>query len=452
MPRWAYTLALRLLSPLAMLWFLWRSRRQSAYRARLREPLALGLAARYDRPLWLHAVSVGEVQALAPLLRSLAQLPAATPLLLTAATPTGLAHARTLYAGLLQAAGPGAPKLTLQMMPWDLPGAVARFLQANQPRAAVFVETELWPNMIAACTARGIPQALVSARVSARSLRRYQRLLPHVMRDAVRALAVIAAQSAVDRSRFIALGAAAERVVVAGNLKFDIAVPGQCLARGAALRARCAAHRPLWVAGSTHPVEEGICIDAQRQLQQQAHAAGRAAPLLVLAPRRPERFAEVAQWLAAQGTRFARSSAAAAAPDGELEVLLLDSMGELLDWYAAADAAFVGGSLVPVGGHNLLEPAALGKPVLAGPHCFNSPDAASLLESAGAMQTVHDAAGLAAALSPLLTDAGLAQARGAKAAAVVAANRGAAERALAMIAALAPAAAVITARESALPG
>ena len=440
MPRWAYTLVLRLLLPIALIWFVWRSWRRPAYRARWREPLALDLATRQDRPLWLHAASVGEVQSLAPVLQALAQLPAPASLLLTVGTPTGLAHARTLYTKLLQPTGTCAAALTLQLMPWDLPGPVSRFLQANKPRAAVFVETELWPNMIASCVARGIPQALISARVSERSLRRYQRVLPRVMREAVCSLAVIATQSEVDRSRFIALGADAKHVVVAGNLKFDIQLPEDFTQRAASLRAGVAAQRPLWVAGSTHPVEEGICVDVQRQLLQRARAAGKVEPLLVLAPRRPERFDEVASWLAAQGLRCMRSSAPVAAMAGQIDVLLLDVMGELQGWYAAADAAFVGGSLVPVGGHNLLEPAALGKPVLAGPHSFNSPEAAQLLQTAGALQIVRDGSELVTVLEPLLSEPDLAKVQGAKAAAVVAANRGAANRALALIAALAPAA------------
>ena len=432
MPRWAYTLALRLLLPFAMLWFLWRGWRNHAYHGRLREPLALGAKPRADRPLWLHAASVGEAQALGGLLRALTQLRAPPPLLLTVGTPTGLARARELYADL--------PQLTLQLAPWDLPGMAARFLRVNRPRAAVFIETELWPNQIAACAAAGVPLALVSARVSARSLGRYQRFAQGLMREAVRAFAVVGAQSEADRERFIALGAAAARVHNSGNLKFDFRLPADIREHGGRLRDVWAAERPLWVAGSTHAVEEGICIDAQRQLVANARAQQRAVPLLLLAPRRPERFAEVARWLTTQGLKFACISEGEVALARQVDVLLLDAMGELLGWYAAADAAFVGGSLVPVGGHNLLEPAALGKPLLAGPHCFNSPDAARLLESAGALTRVANADELARAVEVYLTDAVRAQRSGGNAVAVVAANRGAAERALAMIAALPPAA------------
>jgi 3-deoxy-D-manno-octulosonic-acid transferase len=351
----------------------------------------------------------------------------AVPLLVTVGTPVGLARARELFADL--------PAITVQAAPWDLPGAARRFMRATRPSGAVFVETELWPNLIAACRREGVPLTLVSARLSARSLRRYQRFAATMMRDAVRAFGRIAAQSAIDRDRFLALGADSTRVTVCGNLKFDLQLPADIHAQGAQLRSRWAAGRSMWVAGSTHAEEEAICVESHRVLLTNLRRAGQPTPLLVLAPRRPERFAAVARWLAAMDLKSARSSTDA----GEnADVLLLDVMGELLSWYAAGDVAFVGGSLVPVGGHNLLEPAALGKPVIAGPHCFNSPDCVALLSADGALTTVENASQLTRALEMLLGDTALAHARGARAAEVVAANRGAATRALAAIAAPQP--------------
>jgi 3-deoxy-D-manno-octulosonic-acid transferase len=431
MSRGVYTFALRLLLPFAILWFLWRGWRYRAYRGRLRETLALRLAQRTDRPVWLHAASVGEVQALAAVLRGLAPLPA--PLLLTVGTPTGLAHARDFYRDLLQSAD---ARLVVQLAPWDLPGVAARFLQANRPRAAVFVETELWPNLLAACAHRQVPLLLISARISARSLHRYQRFAARMMHAAVRAFAVISAQSDADRQRFIALGAMPERVSVDGNLKFDLPLPADIGTQAATLRTGIGA-RPIWVAGSTHSGEEAICVNAHRRVLAAARAAGRPLPLLVLAPRRPERFAEVAQWLDSSGLQVGRISQPGGHHAAPNEVLLLDTMGALLAWYAAADVAFVGGTLVPVGGHNLLEPAALGKPVIAGPHTFNSPEAATLLREAAALTTAADEPQLFSALQDLLGDAEQARASGARGAAVVAANRGAASRALALVAALA---------------
>jgi 3-deoxy-D-manno-octulosonic-acid transferase len=287
----------------------------------------------------------------------------------------------------------------------------------------VFVETELWPNLIAACAQQQLPLTLVSARMSERSLQRYQRFAAGLMRQTVRAFSSIGTQSELDRERFIALGASPARVQAIGNLKFDFPLPADIARRGAELRAQHAPHSPLWVAGSTHAGEEDICLAAQRALQARARGQSMPVPLLVLAPRRPERFEAVARWLAERR---------------DVDVLLVDQLGVLLDFYAAADVAFVGGSLVPVGGHNLLEPAAMGKPVLTGPHTFNSPQAAALLEAVGALQRVCNESELAEALWGLLTDGAHAQLVGAKAASAVAANQGAALRALSMITALAP--------------
>jgi 3-deoxy-D-manno-octulosonic-acid transferase len=443
MSRWLYSQLLRVALPFAVLGFLWRGWRSPACRGSVRERLGWSLRSRADRPLWLHAASVGEVQALAALLRALHQ--DAVPLLLTVGTPTGLQRARALCADLCAADTGASAALALQAAPWDLPGAVQRFLRAVQPRAAVFIETELWPNLVAGARHHGVPLVLVSARLSGRSLTRYRRFAPQLMRDTVRAFAAIGAQSEADRARFIALGADAAAVTVTGNLKFDLPVDAEQPARGAALRARWAQGRPLWVAGSTHPGEEDQCIAAHQELLQSARAAGRALPVLALAPRRPERFAAVARWLADQGLQMGRSSrhgadapaaGAGAAGDAAVEVLLVDEMGVLTDWYAAADLAFVGGSMVPVGGHNLLEPAALGRPVLAGPHQFNAPEVAQWMVASGGLQIVTNARELAAAAAALLADSSLARACGANAAAAVAASSGATERVRALIAAL----------------
>jgi 3-deoxy-D-manno-octulosonic-acid transferase len=438
MSRWLYSQLLRVALPFAVLGFLWRGWRRPVYRGSVRERLGWSPRSRADRPLWLHAASVGEVQALTALLRALHQ--DAVPLLLTVGTPTGLQRARALFADLCAADTGASAALALQAAPWDLPGAVQRFLRAVQPRAAVFIETELWPNLVAGARHHGVPLVLVSARLSGRSLTRYRRFAPQLMRDTVRAFAAIGAQSEADRARFIALGAAATAVTVIGNLKFDLPVDAARPVRGAALRAHWARQRPLWIAGSTHPGEEAQCVAAQQELLRRARAARRAPPLLALAPRRPERFAAVARWLADQGLQVARSSQHGAdVPAADLaaaEIVLIDEMGVLADWYAAADFAFVGGSMVPVGGHNLLEPAALARPVLAGPHGFNAPDVAQQLVEAGGLQIVTNAQELAAAAAALLEDSALARDRGAKAAAAVAASSGATARARALLAAL----------------
>jgi 3-deoxy-D-manno-octulosonic-acid transferase len=304
----------------------------------------------------------------------------------------------------------------------------------------VFVETELWPNLVRAAADRPVPLLLVSARVSARSTARYLRFAPGLMRETVRAFALIATQGAVDRDRFISLGADPARASICGNLKCDLPLPSDIAGRGAALRQRVAPRRPMWVAGSTHEAEEIACLAAQCSLRAAARSTHRPAPLLVLAPRRPERFDTVAAWLTAQNTIWTRYSVSddtgKAGLGDATDVLLVDRFGELLNCYAAADVCFVGGTLVPVGGHNLLEPAALGKPVLAGPYSFNAPDSARLLEEAGALRRVRDEADLAQALQQWLDDPSLTARVGQRGAAAVAANRGAATHALQAITAL----------------
>lgn len=423
MSRRAYSTLLYCALPAAMLWTWWRGWRHAAYRDSVRTRLGLGLAKRDDRPLWLHAASVGEVRALVPLLSLYAAEGVA--LLVTVGTPTGLARARALWGHLLS--------VSVQPLPWDLPDAVARFLAANRPRAGVFVETELWPNLVAAARAAGVPLALVSARMSERSLQRYLRWAPQLMRDTVGGFAAIGAQGEPDRARFVRLGAAATSIT--GNLKFDLQLPAEVMAQGVSLRALWSPGRPLWVAGSTHPGEESQCLAAHRMLLEQARSAGSALPVLALAPRRPERFESAWQLLKQLKFAAARGSIAAQR-SGATEVVLVDEMGALPGWYAAADAAFVGGSLVPVGGHNLLEPAMLGRPVLAGPHQSNAPEVSAALLAAGAMQVVDGADALAARLSGWFSQPEAARAVGARAAAATVANRGAASRARALVATL----------------
>lgn len=423
MPRFLYTLLLYLWLPWHALSLLWRDRSSLQPASRLCGHLAVRLALRSDRPLWIHAASVGEVQAASALLPRLRQQFPQMPLLLTVGTATGLARARNRFPAQ------DWPQLGIQPAPWDLPAVARRFLDANCPRALVVIETELWPNLIALAAARGLPLVLASARVSTRSVNRYLRWAPQLMSATVRAFAWIGAQGREDRERFVALGADAARVDVAGDLKFDTPLPEDIAVAAAAMRARVGEGRPLWVAGSTHAVEEAICLDAQRQMEATARARGRPAPLLLLAPRRPERFEAVARWLVSQDVAGVRSSSGEA-PAATSSVLLVDQLGVLLTCYAAADVAFVGGSLVPVGGHNLLEPAAVARPVVAGPHTFNSPEAGRLLEAYRALRRVSDAASLAAAVQEYLDDPALARATGERAAAAVAANRGAAARAV----------------------
>jgi 3-deoxy-D-manno-octulosonic-acid transferase len=433
MARVLYSLLLRLALPAQVLRHVWRGWRSPQHRGSLRAHLALGLQARTDRPLWLHAASVGEVQGLSPLVRELRRALPGLPLLITVGTATGLARARQHFAASSDHAVTAA-QLTVMAAPWDLPGAARRFVASQRPCAAVFIETELWPNLLREASVADVALLLASARVSEASTRRYRRWASGLMCDTVRRFSRIGAQSMADRERFMLLGAEPGAVECWGNLKFDFVPPPGVAEQGRAMRARLAPDRSMWVAGSTHAGEEMACLQAQSLLRETAAAHGMAAPLLVIAPRRPERFEEVARLVVGSGASLQRHSTLA--PGRESDVLLVDELGALLPYYAAADVTFVGGSLVPVGGHNLLEPAALARPVLAGPHTGNAPDVARLLEGAGGLARVRDAGELAATLLELLGNPAQARRAGEAAAAVVAANGGATTRALEAITAV----------------
>ena len=431
MLRALYTLLLRLLLPAASLLFWWRGRRDPAQRVNLRERLGHGRLRQGPQPVWIHAVSVGEVQAAAGLIALLRARDPRRPVLLTMATATGRQRAQELYRD---------PLVELRYAPFDLPGAARRFLVRERPCAAIFLETELWPNLLASCARRHLPVALVSARLSERSLRRYRSFARRLMRRTLRTLAIIAAQSQSDAERFVALGADPARVHVSGNVKFDFALPEDLGARSAALRERWIGTRRAWVAGSTHGGEEQQLTDAQRRIEGAWPAVGGrgAAPLLVLVPRHPARFPQVAQWLTREGLRFVRRADPQGVVGETTQVLLVDTLGELLPFYACGEVAFVGGSLVPIGGHNLLEPAVLGLPVLSGPHNFNFPESAARLAACGALEIVRDASSLASAVLRLLTDETEASRRGDAGRAEVLVNRGAAGRSLALLGALLP--------------
>jgi 3-deoxy-D-manno-octulosonic-acid transferase len=389
--RYLYILAVYLAAPLISLVMLWRGFTDRTFWVNFEERFGFG-----ERlppgSVWIHAVSVGEVNASAALVTTLRERYPAIPVLVTTLTPTGAVRAKTLFKDLA----------TVRYIPFDLPGSVRRFFNRVQPRLGVIFETELWPNLYHQCRRRRIPLVLASARISSQSVSRYRRL-GSLFRDALSRGVVVAAQGAGDADRFMALGADPDRTHVTGNIKFDFSVPQDIGARGRRLREFYAISRPMWVAGSTHGREEEVVLEAQRIVRGPHPRA-----LLVLVPRHPPRFDEVAHGLQRAGIRFARRSqrlgekagAAAAAAD----VLLVDTLGELLDFYAAADVAFVGGSLVPIGGHNLLEPAALGLPILTGPYTANSADIAKLLISRGAAEVVHDAEELGGRVSMLLSD------------------------------------------------
>jgi 3-deoxy-D-manno-octulosonic-acid transferase len=416
MARRLYTLLLRLACPFALLLLLWRARREPGALRGFGARFGLGAALGTSGSLWLHAASVGEVQAAAALIDALRAALPQRAVVLTCATPAGRARAEALCGS----------DVTVRYAPFDLPGSLARAFQRLRPGLLVILETEVWPNLLAACRRSNVPVVFASARISARSAAAWARW-PGLLRPLFARGVTVAAQSEVDAERFRRLGVPATAVVVAGNVKFDRAPAPDSAARGARLRERYALGRPLWVAGSTREGEEALVLAAARTVAQRCPGT-----VLVLAPRHPPRFAEVGVAVAAAGLGCIRHSGGAPV-SGEPQVVLLDTIGELTDFYAAADVAFVGGSLVPAGGHNLLEPAALGVPVVAGPHQFNAPDIARALQDAGALSIVPDAAALAAAVAALLGDAAARMRQGAAARAAVAANRGALQRIVALV-------------------
>jgi 3-deoxy-D-manno-octulosonic-acid transferase len=408
-----YSLLIALLAPVALVMESLRGAPASPHR----------LAERFGRTgiraqgsVWLHAVSMGEVQAAAPLVRALIEQYPERTFVMTTTTSTGARRVRELFGTRVQHA----------YLPLDLPFAIRAFLDRVAPALAIVLETEIWPNLYADCARRRIPLLLASARLSERSVRRYarlQKLLPGLLERTLR-MAHICAQSEIDAQRFVALGVRPDRVEVIGNLKFDLGVPAAVLQSGMHLRDQLGDARPVWVAGSTHEGEEAVLLDAHAQVR-----AHQPSTLLVLVPRHPQRFEAVAAELERQAIAFVRRSEQRL-PTSNESVLLVDTMGELMQFYAAGEVAFVGGTLIALGGHNLLEPAALGRPVLCGPHTFNAADIARALEQAGALKVVRTAAELAAELTVLFASADRRGAMGVAGQQVLAANRGACQRLL----------------------
>lgn len=412
-----YTIVLYLLTPFALARLLWRGLRARGYWRRWGERFGFAPVGRGVPPIWVHAVSVGEVQAAAPLLRALLKRYPDVPVLVTTTTPTGSEQLHSLFESAVRHV----------YMPYDLPDAVARFLGRTRPRLALIMETEIWPNLYAACARRGIPVLLVNARLSARSAAGYGRV-PGLTAATLECLHGIAAQSRADADRLIGLGAPPERVRVTGSIKFDMKIPASLTEQAAVLRRDWGPQRPVWIAASTHEGEDEMVLDAHRGVRERFPNA-----LLVLVPRHPERFARVAALCRDQGWQTVLRSARVATPT-DAEVFVGDSMGELLLFFAASDLAFIGGSLIPHGGHNPLEAAAQRVPVLFGPHMFNFEQIAELLLEAGAAREVGDSGQLADSVAHWLDDPAARVTAGERGAAVVEANKGGRDAVLAMVA------------------
>ncbi|WP_034943168.1 lipid IV(A) 3-deoxy-D-manno-octulosonic acid transferase [Erwinia oleae] len=382
-----YTVLLYLIQPFIWLRLWLRGRKAPAYRKRWAE--RYGYCAGKVKPdgILLHSVSVGETLAAVPLVRALRHRYPSMPITVTTMTPTGSERAASAF----------GKDVHHVYLPYDLPGAMNRFLDNVNPRLVIIMETELWPNMIALLQARKIPLVIANARLSERSAKGYKKL-GKFMRDLLQRITLIAAQNEEDGERFISLGLKRSQLTVTGSLKFDISVTPELAARAITLRRQWAPRRPVWIATSTHEGEENIVLDAHRRLLERFPDL-----LLILVPRHPERFSTAREMTQKAGLSFILRSSGEI-PSGSTQVVIGDTMGELMLLYGIADLAFVGGSLVERGGHNPLEAAAHALPVLMGPHTFNFKDICARLQRADGLITVTDAASLDKEISTLLTD------------------------------------------------
>ena len=421
---------------LARLWL--RGRKEPGYRQHWDERLGFyGAAASSPSSavpvLWVHAVSVGETRAAEPLIDALLAEYPHSRIILTHMTPTGRATGKSLFAK-------HGARLAQSFLPYDTGTMVARFIKHFKPSVCILMETEVWPNLIATCGKRGVPVVLANARLSERSLRKAGRLGSLIL-DAARGVTLVAAQTEADAQRVRSLGV--RQVEVTGSIKFDVVVPDKALATGAALRKAIGA-RPVLLFASTREGEEALILQAVREGRSELPAN----LLMLIVPRHPQRFDEVARMVGEAGLNVQRRSALtldaastdagadAVAIPAYIDVLLGDSMGEMFAYYAACDCAFVGGSLLPLGGQNLIEPAALGKPVLIGPHTFNFAESTDDAIAAGGAQRVADAAALVTAAARLLRDDAARAAMGEGALAFANRYRGATRRTLALLAPL----------------
>lgn len=414
--RQLYTAIFHLILPLVLLRLYWRGIKAPPYRQRWRERLGIYPFRSRQGVVWFHAVSVGEAEAAFPLIKLMQCRYPELPVLVTTTTPTGSARVRAVLADSVEHV----------YLPYDLPLVVGRFIAHFRPRLAVIMEKEIWPNLFAACAEASIPLYIVNARLSERSAQSYQKI-PALVRPALACVAAIAVQTGEDRARFIEIGVQPERVRVLGNIKFDVTIVPEVLAQGQNLKAQAFAGRWVLLIASTHHGEEEVFLELYPQLK-----AALPELLLLIVPRHPERFQTVRALCEQCGLQVVMRSEQRACGT-QTDVYIGDSMGELKMLYAAADAAFVGGSLVPVGGHNVLEPAAVGVPVLFGPEMFNFQEIAERMLAAEAAIQCAGVQAVPAAVLRLYQDIEFKNRLVGNARQFVADNQGAAERTAALM-------------------
>ncbi|MEJ6772752.1 MAG: lipid IV(A) 3-deoxy-D-manno-octulosonic acid transferase [Porticoccaceae bacterium] len=418
MSRIIYSAIFYLLTPIILLRLLYRALKAPAYRKRWAERFGFPVYAESTADfIWLHAVSVGETLAAVPLVKTLQEKYPQHLLMVTCMTPTGSERIKAAF----------GDSVDHSYMPYDTPDAVARFLNRLKPKMLIIMETELWPNTIAACQSRDIPVILANGRLSARSAAAYQSI-SSLVQPMLSGISAVAAQHKDDGDRFIRLGLPPSALEVTGNIKFDLSLDRDVQDRAAVLSEQwhCGNNRPVFLAASTHRGEDEIILQSFGHIKQQIDNA-----LLVLVPRHPERFNQVGELCTSAGFTLARRSAGDKVEAAD--VLLGDTMGELMVFFGACDVAFVGGSLVATGGHNMIEPAAWGVPVLTGPHLFNFTEASQLLLAADGMLVCNDAAELAEQCISLMGNKGRRQEVGNAARLVAEANRGALDKLMSVI-------------------
>jgi len=416
MSRHIYSAVLYLLTPLYLVYLYWRGRRAPAYRDRISERFGFYDIEVKGNPIWIHAVSVGEAQAALPMIQKLKERFPEHPVLVTTTTPTGSTRIKETL----------GDEVMHVYVPYDVPCGVGRFISAMKPSIAIFMETEIWPNIIHACKQAEIPIVLANARMSKRSAKGYGKL-GGFMRDVMSQIDLVAAQSQSDGARLIGLGARTEVMHVTGSVKFDMHLPASIKEQGEVLRRDWGVDRSIWIAASTRQGEDEQILDAFAKV-----CHDRPESLLVLVPRHPERFDSVAALCEKRGFNIQRRSQHRPCSH-DIDIYIGDTMGDLTLMYAAADVAFVGGSLVQTGGQNPIEAAALGLPVIMGASLFNFSEVTRMLRESEALQIVDDSEQLAATVLDYFNDSSLRTQRGENAYAVVQRNRGAMERLLVLV-------------------
>lgn len=416
--RFFYSVSIYLLSPIILLRLLYRALRAPAYARRWRERFGFVAQTNGGKTIWLHSVSVGETLAAVPLVKALQQRYPDYRLTVTCMTPTGSERIQAAF----------GDSVDHYYAPYDMPDSVARFLNRVRPELLLIMETELWPNTIAACSSRSIPVILANGRLSAKSAAAYGKI-PRLVGSMLRSISAVVAQHDDDGNRFARLGLPPEALTISGNIKFDLHLDSEVRVKAQSLTTEWQGEnqRPVLLAASTHAGEDELILQAYGQIK----AALSVAPLLVLVPRHPERFNQVAQLCEQAGFVVARRSTGE--PTAPADILLGDTMGELMSFYGACDLAFVGGSLVPTGGHNMIEAAAWGVPVVTGPHLFNFAEASRLLLEGDAMIVCEDADSLAEQCIDLFANRQRCTQMGDAAHRIAEANRGALDRLLAVI-------------------